>query len=90
MTEIVINRCFRGALFSEAGLAEYARRKGLSASPDSASIDRSDPILVAMMKEDMGKRIWAGPCSKARIVTIPDGLPWRVVSKANFEWVAGG
>lgn len=87
MTEIVINRCKRGTLLSDAGKAEYMRRKSLTAAPDWKTLDRSDPDLVAMIKEDEGKRVWGGECSRNAIITVPDGFPWKVESAGNWEWV---
>lgn len=86
MTEIAINRCPRGHLLSEDGCIEYAERKG--AMPED--LDRSCPVLVAMLKEDLTKRKWAGSCSHVEIVSIPDGMPWKLMNRGNFEWVASG
>jgi hypothetical protein len=86
MIEIVLNRCPRGTLMSEAGCIEYAERKG--SMPET--LDRSDPILVQMMKEDEGKRIWAGECSHVRIVEIPRKMKWTLMNERGLEWVAAG
>jgi hypothetical protein len=88
MIEIVINRCPSGTVFSEAGLIEYARRKGLDAVPDPETVPRNDPDLVAMMKEDAGIRVWGGECSHVEIITVPDDFPWKIVRDGNHEWVA--
>lgn len=86
MTEIVINRCASGTLFSDAGKAEYLKRKALGALPDP--LDHADPVLVTMMKEDRGKRVWAGECSHVEIIAIPDDMAWKIERQGNFEWVA--
>ncbi len=90
MTEIVINRCPRGTLLSDAGKAEYLKRKEISGDFDWAALDRADPVLVAMMKEDAGTRAWGGECSQVRFVTIPDGLAWRINRNRGLEWVDAG
>lgn len=87
MTEIAVNRCPRGTLLSDAGKAEYLKRKSLTEF-DWTKLDRSDPILIAMMKEDMGKRIWGGECSDVKIITVPDDVTWTINSTRGREWVA--
>ena len=86
MIEIVINQCPSGHLLSEAGCIEYAERKGFM--PDE--LDRSCPVLVAMLKEDLDKRVLADPCSHIAIIEIPDGHPWKVNNRGNYEWVMSG
>lgn len=88
MIEVVINRCPRGTLMSDAGKAEYLKRKNLSADFDWSKLDRSDPVLVQMFKEDTGRRIWGGECSTNAIIELPDGFPWRIASKEGREWIA--
>lgn len=89
MTAIAINQCSRGTLLSEAGKAEFLRRKEL-AEFDWATLDRADPVLVGMLREDLFKRKWAGSCSHIAIVAIPDGIEWKLMSRGNYEWVAAG
>lgn len=88
MIEVVTNRCPRGTLLSEAGLKEFAKRKELEASPDIAAIDRTDPVLLAMMKEKNGPEKFGGHCSHIAIIELPDGFQWKLMSKGNFEWIA--
>lgn len=87
MIEIVINRCRHGTLLSEEGFAEFAARKGVDlATVSLETIDRTDPVLVQMMKEK--PHIYGGHCGHPLIVTVEDGFPWKVMSKGTFEWVA--
>jgi hypothetical protein len=82
MIEIVINRCVRGTLLSEAGCIEYAERKGVM--PEA--LDRTDPLLIGLLKENPGK--FGGRCSHVGYVTVPDGFAWKLMNKGNFEWIA--
>lgn len=87
MTDIVINRCPRAKWISDAGLAEYARQKNVAAeSVKPEDIDRSDPILVAMMRDK--PMVYGGACSHITVVTVADDFKWKVMRKGNFEWVA--
>jgi hypothetical protein len=84
MTEIVINRCVRGALMSEAGCIEYAERKGNM--PET--LDRTDPVLISLLRENPAD--YGGHCAHLHYVTVPDGMAWRLMAKGNREWVAAG
>lgn len=87
MTEIVINRCRKGTMFSEAGLAEYADRKGVARESVSAeSIPRDDPVLAQMMRDDL--KLYSGHCAHIQIVTVADDFKWKIMRRGNFEWVA--
>lgn len=86
MTEIVLNRCAQGTFLSEAGLLEYTKRKGLDAPPALESIARTDPDLIAMMRENPG--VYGGHCSHIDIIEVPDDLNWKIVRKGTEEWVA--
>lgn len=89
MTEIVINRCPRGTLLSEAGEAEYLKRKGVTGGTlDMSKLDRADTVLVALLKEDIGKRVWGGKCSDNEFVTVPDGFKWKLMTDGGGEWIA--
>lgn len=88
MTEIVLNRCPLGYFLSKAGREEYLRRKFGDNPPEywnSDTLDRSDPILVAMMYEDV--KLYAGHCAHINIVTVPDDLKWRIDTWNNVDWV---
>lgn len=85
MQQIVINQCRRGTLLSDAGKAEYLKRSG-TLTADWTALDRSDPILVALMKENPGA--FGGRCAHISIVALPDGFKWKLMSKGNFEWIA--
>ena len=84
MIEIVINRCGKGSLLGDEGIAEYERRTG--SKPDPATIARTDPVLLAMMKEDPEK--YAGDCAHISIIELPDGFKWKLMSKHKIEWIA--
>lgn len=88
MTDIVINRCpSEECLLGKDGIAEFAKRKGIDpASIALATLDRTDAVLVAMMRENPEK--YAGPCAHIRIVTVSDDFAWEIKRKGNFEWVA--
>ncbi len=88
MTEIAINRCLRGTLLSDAGKAEYLKRKKITGDFDWTTLDRTDRVLIKMMREDMGKRVWGGECSKVSIVTVPNGMKWILQSQRGREWIA--
>lgn len=87
MTKIVLNQCPKGPLLSEAGWEEYRRRTGYE-ELTPIKIARDDPVLVAMMEEDRGKRIWAGACSHVSVVEMPDGIGWRLMDEGKFEWIS--
>jgi hypothetical protein len=86
MTEIVINRCSRGTLLSDAGRAEYLSRKSLEALPDP--LDRTDPVLISLLRENPAD--YGGHCAHLHYVTVPDGMGWRLMNKGNVEWIAAG
>lgn len=83
MIQIVINRCPQGSLLSDAGKAELAKRHG-GTMPDP--VDRTDPLLVAMMQENAV--LYGGKCAQIHIVEVPDGFAWKLKTKGNVEWVA--
>lgn len=86
MIEIVINRCRKGTMFSEAALTEYASRKGVARETVSAdTIPRDDPILVRMFKDNPDQ--FRGRCGYPFIVSVPDGFPWKIMRKGTIEWV---
>lgn len=85
MTDIVVNRCPKGSILSDAGLAEYKARSG-DAAATVETIPRDSAILVAMMRENPGE--WGGICAHIKIVTVEDGFAWKVVKRGNSEYVA--
>lgn len=86
MGEIVINRCPKATFFSAQGIAEYAKRKGVDPKTvDGLTVDRTDPVLIAMMREHPS--LYAGYCAHIRILPEPS-FKWRIVRRGNFEWIA--
>jgi hypothetical protein len=89
MQSIVTNRCRRGTLLSPKGMTEYVARKFGGTPPPEFSLetlDRTDPVLVQMMRENPG--LYGGLCSHIKIITVADDFKWKLVSQGNFEWVA--
>ena len=83
--KIVINICFGGFGLSSIGEIEYLNRSGV----DVASvwdISRTDPILVAMVKEN--SKLYSGSFSQLKVVEIPDDVDWKISDYDGQEHIA--
>jgi len=88
MTKIVINRCHGGFGLSEAALALYKERAGIT-DPDfwAFEIPRDSDTLVAIV-EELGSEAAGGKYADLRIVDVPDDVEWDVEEYDGMEWVA--
>ncbi len=83
-TEIVINACYGGFGLSPIAKKLYFIRKGeCDWFDDEYKIDRSDPLLVQLVKE-LGKEV-NDEFSKLRIVKLEKGTKYRIINIDGFE-----
>jgi hypothetical protein len=90
MPLVVINRCPRGdALLSDAGLAEYAKRKGIAVEGLSEeNIARDDPVLVEMVQDRDNLDALRSHCAQLKVIDIPEGMKWEIRRRGNVERIA--
>jgi len=85
MISIVIRRCPRQPLLTDAGVAELNRRSGQSYT--IATVPRDNADLVAMARTPQNPD-WIPMCADVRVVEIPDGEVWHVKGGDKLpEWI---
>jgi len=86
--KVVINDCYGGFSLSDAGVARYAKIKGVVLDKDfySRDIARDDPALVQLVEE--AKDVYEGRCASLKVVEIPDDVDWEIAEYDGREWVA--
>ena len=51
-----------------------------------SDIDRTHPLLIQVV-EELGEEA-NGPCSKLKIIEIPDDVEWEIEEYDGIEWIA--
>ena len=82
--KVVINVRFGGFGLSQAGWDEILRRGGATAN--SWDIERTDPILVAMVEENSS--LYSSSHAKLYVVEIPDDVEWYIHDYDGLEHIA--
>ena len=52
----------------------------------SCELERSDPVLLEVVKE-LGEKA-SGQCAKLEIVEVPDDVQWQIEEYDGLEWIA--
>lgn len=64
--------------------------RGAPAHPEATDltspVERDDPHLVQVV-EELGAAA-AGPDAELVVITIPDGIPWKISEVAGYEFVS--
>ena len=81
--KVVINACYGGFGLSP-GAKEYLRKLGTE--DNIYEIKRNHPALVKVV-EELGEKANT-PCSKLKIVEIPDEIDWVIEEYDGIEHVA--
>jgi hypothetical protein len=83
--EIVINRSYGGFSLSREAISMYKKLKQIKTHSKIYFNDRTDPILIQVIKELKEKA--NGKCAELKIVDIPDDVEWVIESDDEFETV---
>jgi len=84
--KVLINDCYGGFGLSKEAEARYVKETGIQSSMYDWEIDRTDPILIAIV-EEMGKDSW-GLYAELKVVEIPDGIEWEISEYDGMEHIA--
>ena len=82
--KVVVNKSFGGFGLSEEAMRLYTERGG--ASEEDYSMDRTDPILVALV-EELGEKV-NGRYAQLAIIDLPeDALLWDIADYVGYETI---